>query len=755
MRKVLSLFIGALLFSTPFSIPSIAQGLLEDYQRADDVSSLYRDKVWYGNVRPSWIGETSLFVYENETPDGREWILVNPDRGEKREAFDQRRFARSFRSVTGTRAEPGNLPITNVRFHTDPETFSFYYRGDRYTCSVTNYAIVKTDDGSRRAQQRGGRTRWPWGFGDELRNDPVESPDGEWTAFIKDYNLHIRSNGDNREYQLSYDGGKGEYYSSFIRWSPDSRKIVTARVRDVERRIIHYIESSPSEGFHPLLHSYEYPKPGDAIPQFYPQLFDIDTRSQIRVSGTTLPEQYSVGRYRWAADSRSITYEYNRRGHQQYQVIRLDAETGNQRVIINETSSTFIHYSGKRYRHDIENTNEIIWASERDGWNHLYLYNSVTGKVINQITAGEWIVRSVLHVDQEERRITFQAGGREPGDPYHIHVYSINFDGTGLTKLTDGDGTHEVFFSPDRRYMVDTWSRVDKPPVAVLRDGKTGELVMELERADITPLLETGWIMPEVFTAKGRDGETDIWGMIVRPSNFDEKIDYPVIEYIYAGPHSAHVPKRFSPIHSNLTALSELGFIVVQIDGMGTSHRSKAFHDVCWQNLGDAGFPDRIPWIREAAASYPYIDTTRVGVFGTSAGAQNAVGALLFHPGFYKVAVASCGCHDNRMDKIWWNEQFMGWPVGPHYSESSNVDNAWRLEGRLLLINGELDYNVDPASTTQLVDALIRAGKDFDYLFVPGMGHTSGGRYGERRRRDFFVRHLLGVEPPDWNRVDR
>jgi len=273
---------------------------------------------------------------------------------------------------------------------------------------------------------------------------------------------------------------------------------------------------------------------------------------------------------------------------------------------------------------------------------------------------------------------------------------------------------------------------------------------MELERADITDLLKTGWTMPEVFVAKGRDGVTDIWGVICRPMNFDASKKYAVIENIYAGPQGSFVPKTFSA-NNSMQVLAELGFIVVQMDGMGTSNRSKAFHDVCWKNLGDAGFPDRILWHKAAAAKYPYMDITRVGIYGTSAGGQNSTGAVFFHPEFYKVAVSSCGCHDNRMDKIWWNELWMSYPIGPHYAESSNVDNAYRLQGKLLLIVGEMDTNVDPASTMQVVNALIKANKDFDLLIVPGMGHSGGGSYGERRRRDFFVRHLLGVEPPDWN----
>jgi dipeptidyl aminopeptidase/acylaminoacyl peptidase len=324
----------------------------------------------------------------------------------------------------------------------------------------------------------------------------------------------------------------------------------------------------------------------------------------------------------------------------------------------------------------------------------------------------------------------------------------VNFDGSGLVVLTEGDGTHSVQFSPDRSWFVDTWSRVDLPPVTELRRGEDGALIRELERADAADLLAEGWRPPERFVARGRDGVTDIWGIIHRPRNFDPARKYPVIESIYAGPHDSFVPKSFRPYYRQ-EELTDLGFAVVQIDGMGTSNRSKAFQDVCWKNLGDSGFPDRIRWMRAAAAKYPWLDLSRVGIYGGSAGGQSAVRAVLAHGDFYKAAAADCGCHDNRMDKIWWNELWMGWPVGPHYQEQSNVTQAHRLEGKLLLTVGELDRNVDPSSTFQLVNALIKADKDFELLVVPGAGHGAGeGDYARRRRREFFVRHLLATAPP-------
>jgi dipeptidyl aminopeptidase/acylaminoacyl peptidase len=369
----------------------------------------------------------------------------------------------------------------------------------------------------------------------------------------------------------------------------------------------------------------------------------------------------------------------------------------------------------------------------------------------NVITPPGWIVRSIESIDEKNRTITFSANNTDARqDPYFIHWFRIGMDGRNVVRLTESNGQHRVSFSPNSKFVVATWSRVDSPPIHELRNGDTGTLISVVESADIEEWKEFGIRMPEVFVAKGRDGETDIWGIVCRPREFDPTKKYPVIENIYAGPQDSFVPKTFSAL-LRMQEIAELGFIVVQIDGMGTRNRGKKFHDVCWQNIADAGFPDRVLWMKSLAEKYPYVDIDRVGVYGTSAGGQNAAGALLFQPDFYKVGVASCGCHDNRMDKFWWNEQWMGYPVGKHYDEQSNITNAWRLQGKLLLILGELDDNVPPESTLRLVDALVRANKDFDFLMIPNARHTDGGAYGERKRRDFFVRNLHGVEPPEWS----
>jgi dipeptidyl aminopeptidase/acylaminoacyl peptidase len=587
--------------------------------------------------------------------------------------------------------------------------------------------------------------------------------DRKWDAYIQNYNVFLKPHGSNeRGSALSLDGSEGNYYTMrTVAWSPDSKHLVAYHTRPGYNREVHYIESSPADQVQPKHTTLPYRKPGDALDIASPALFDVLTKEEVEVDRALFPNPYDITTPVWWKDSRGFTFEYNQRGHQVYRVIEVDANTGKTRALIDEVSKTFIYYNqlgpglsaGRRFRRDINDGKEIVWASERDGWEHLYLYDGVTGKVKNQITKGNWLVRNVVDVDDERRQIWFEAGGSIAGqDPYFVHYYRINFDGTGLTRLTDADGDHTVAFSPDKKYYVDTWSRVDLPPQSQLRRTEDQKVMMDVEKGDASALLAAGFRFPEVFTAKGRDGATDIWGVIIRPMNFDPTRKYPVIENIYAGPQGSFVPKTFSAVSGD-QAMAELGFIVVHIDGMGTSNRSKAFHDVAWKNLGDAGFPDRILWHKAVAARYPWYDISRVGIFGTSAGGQNSMGGMLFHPEFYKVVVTNSGCHDNRMDKIWWNEQWMGWPLGPQYAASSNVDNAAKLQGRALIIIGEMDTNVDPSSSLQVVDALVKANKHFDMLFIPGQNHGVGVLTDKHYRDDYFVHYLLGVEPPDWNKV--
>ncbi len=740
--RCLAVAIGACSFLVISAAPALAQGTIADYQRAIELRDRFDGLAVDIAETPGWIEETSRFWYRKSVSGGNEFVLVDAATLDKQPAFDHGRLAAVLAAALEDDIIAITLPFNTIEFVDDETVIEFPVEGTIWSCSLADYACASTERPARR--RRGGD-------GGQQDNEPRPSPDGRWEALINNYSLVIRESGSDELVRLSMDGSEANYYDlSTVAWSPDSSKLAVYRVKPGFRREIHYIESSPEDQLQPKYSTRLYAKPGDVLDKEIPVIFEVATRRRTEVTDELFPNAYAVSRLAWREDSSTVTFEYNQRGHQLYRVIEIDAESGATRAVITEEMDTFFHYSGKKFRYDVNDGEEIIWMSERDGWNHLYMYGDKSGAVEHQITSGEWPVREVIEVDEENRRIWFAASGMVDGqDPYSVHYYRIDFDGSGLTRLTEAEADHEVALSPDMQYYVDRYSRVDMAPVAELRRSDDQALLMEIERGDISALRAAGWTPPDVFTAKGRDATTDIWGVIFRPTNFDPGKVYPVVENIYAGPHDSFVPKSFQAFNG-MREIAELGFIVVQIDGMGTSNRSKAFHDVAWMNLKDAGFPDRILWHQAVAARYPYYDSTRVGIYGTSAGGQSSLGGLLFHPDFYDVAVSAVGCHDNRMDKIWWNEQWMGWPIGPHYAESSNVDNAWRLQGDVLLIVGELDTNVDPTSTMQVVNALIEANKPFDLLVIPGAGHTSGGEYGQHKRFDYFVKHLHGIEPPEW-----
>ena len=658
-----------------------------DYQRADTLPKL-ADKVYSLGVVPIWIGDSHYFWYKNRERSGTAFYLVNAETGEKNRG--------------------DNLEALKKYV---PEVWKAAERKEKKT-------VVK--------------------------EDKVMSPDKQWVAYIRDNNVYIAPADGKQEEELalSMDGTPGCYYESRLIWSPDSKKLATLKTRQANCRRIPLLESRPENQLQPKLQWRDYAKPGDVLPVSVPVLFDIESKKQITLDTQLYENQFNLYLTGWREDSRAFTFEFNQRGHQRYVVGEVSAVDGKIRHLADERSDTFISYINN-FRHDLYDGTEMLWMSERDGWRHLYRMDGKTGEVKNQVTRGEWVVRKVVYVDAGQQKVYFMASGfNKKEDPYNQHFCSVNFDGTDFRDLTPENGNHKITLSKDRKYFVDVCSRPDLPPVSVLRKTDEKKAIVTLEKCDVSDLMALGWQIPEVFCAKGRDGKTDIWGTIYRPFNFDPSKSYPVIENIYAGPHDSHVSKDFSPIPWNTSSLAELGYIVVRIDGMGTNNRSKKFHDVCWKNLKDAGFPDRIKWMQAAARKYKYMDTSRVGIYGWSAGGQNAMAALLFHNDFYKAAVAFCGCHDNRMDKVWWNELWMGYPVDESYRRSSNVDNAHLLKGDLLLINGELDDNVDPASTLQVVDALIKADKMFEQLYMPGKGHSLGGKYELHRLYDFFDRKL-------------
>lgn len=742
-------------------------------------------------IEPHWIRGNDSFWYRNELGDGvREFVLVDCVQGKRELAFDHQQLAESLAKVSETEMDADRLPFEEIAFSSVPSNVDevffrwqdawWSYHRTKRTCErlaaederiPTRSGQPETEGETRRRRRGNNASAWIGRF------LGVVSPDQKWRAMVRDGNIFLSRvtlpNADQDvdenpsqedspaadaeatglksdtpvEYQLTEDGNADASYQ-LLNWSPNSQTLVGFRHEPGENKLVYRLESSPGDGGRAVLHQRPYALPGDKLSQYHLVLFDAATQKTIPVNVDPIVMEWGRPSIVWCSDGRDFLFYQVDRGHQRLRIQRVNGATGEVRMIFDEVTDTFIWTAHtENLKLDLVNwlpeSDEVIYVSERDGWRHLYLLDAAQGGIKAQMTSGEYVVRGIDRIDTDARQVWFHASGKNVGqDPYLLHYYRVDFDGSNLVALTEGNGDHRISLSPDRRFLIDTYSRVDTPPVHTLRSATDGRFLCELERADLSGMQADDFAPVEPFVAKGRDGVTDIWGVICRPSDFDPKRRYPVVEAIYAGPQGSFVPKSFR-LGNPYARLANLGFIVVQIDGMGTANRSKAFHDVCWHNLKDAGFPDRILWMKEAAKKYPQMDLNRVGIYGGSAGGQNAAAALLFHHDFYKVAVAGCGCHDNRMDKASWNEQWMGYPVGPQYSACSNIDNAHRLQGKLMLILGEMDDNVPPESTLRLVDALVKADKDFEFIFVPGAGHGMGGSYGDRRMRDFLVKHLL------------
>ena len=657
----------------------------QDFDKAwkdSEFAAKFGTDLYNGAVRPIWTGEDT-FVFETDEASGKVWYKVA---GTAKTVITEDEFKEASK-----RPRPGYYDPS------DESQFAFHRDVKRF------------------------------------------SPDSALVAFVRDNNVWISKADGSESCQLSFDGTDAEAYSEIV-WSPDGKKLAALKKEVLKERQILLRVSRPEDQIQPRYRWLDYAKPGDRLPQCTPALFDVEARKAIPLDRTIPRDQYFLTLGEWSSDSEFFTYEYNQRGHQVYELAAVDAATGKVRTLAKEESNTFVYYYDL-WRYLFKDGKHVLWISERDDWRHLYIIDTHTLQV-RQLTRGEWNVREIHHVDEEGGFILANANGFHAGegeDPYNKHVIKIDIATGKVTDLTPENANHAVTFNRQHTAFVDNYSRPDLPTTSVLR-AADGKVLLPIQKMDISKAQKQGFTMPEVFCAKGRDGVTDIWGTIYRPFKFNPKKKYPVVEYIYAGPHDSHVTKDFSgPMR--FSRLLELGFIVVTIDGMGTDNRSKSFQDVCWRNLKDAGFPDRILWIQAAAKKYKYMNLDKMGIYGYSAGGQNAMAALLFHPEFYKVGVALCGCHDNRMDKIWWNEQWMGYPVGPWYSESSNVDNAYRLEGKLMLINGEIDDNVDPASTLQVVSELIKNEKDFEQMYIPGYSHSLGADWITRRVFEFFWRN--------------
>ena len=708
MKKFITL---TLLASTALAMN--AQGTAQDYKNAFAIRGKYSNKMANGNVTAR-SNDDGGFNYSTFNGDSTIWYSVNANTGEKT-------------------------------------------RIDNPT--------------PRRRQERWGGNGHHWMEVLDEKDGRAESPVKKNTFIIHKNNDLYLVNGDDEAnaVRLTSDGTDTCYYSSWGTWSKDGKYYATVLIKPAPKHYVTYTLSSPTDQVQPKYSQQEYAKPGDSLNYRIPVVVNVEEKKTIYPKSTDLfKSQYNVTAPAWDENGKTLTFEFNERGHKTYRVLEMNLE-GDVKTLIEEKNDKYVAYS-RNLRRNLD-ADHILWKSDRDGHAHLYLYNRKNGK-LTQVTKGDYWVRSVVDTQIDEKGngyVIFSANGMNcknmgvvassfdgeiaEEDPYNVHYYKINLNGKNLVSLTPERGNHSITLSKDKKTLIDTYSSVDKAPVTVLRSATDGKIISTLETADISKLEQTGWKAPEVFVAPGRDGKTDMWGIIQRPSNFDPNKKYPVIEYIYSGPGDQYVPKSFTPWLYNLADLAELGFIVVQLDAMTTSFRSLDFEQVCYKNLKDSGFPDRIAWIKAAAEKYPYMDISNMGIYGCSAGGQEALGALLFHPDFYKAAYSACGCHDNRMDKIWWNEQWMGYPVDSSYIECSNVENAKNLQGKLMLVVGEMDDNVDPSSSYQVVNALIKANKDFEFILIPGAHHTMGESFGEHKRYDFFVKNLLGVDPPAWNEV--
>jgi dipeptidyl aminopeptidase/acylaminoacyl peptidase len=763
MRPSLATLVGpALLVIAP---AAAAQGTRADYVRAErfygpNAASL----VAHGQVQPAWLDPTR-FWFEDRTHEGRQWVLVDAAAGTQRPLFDRSRVAAALSVAADTAIDPTKLGLAGLEVAGDLSWIRFQRGRAWWRCELAAYHCTPADTVPVR-----------------MRGE-IRSPDGQWVAYEREGNLWVRSLTSGERVQLTTDGtierayGANRYCCDQVTtrrfripkapvasWSPDSRRLVTHRFDERGVAPLAILETRPGR---PVLHTYRYAMAGDSVvPMIDYVVIDLAARRVTPVDRPphpaevlTLPQDTVWTRVKWGRGGERFFLVLGGRSEKQYDLLEVDAATGKSRLILSEKSRTHVDlhpFIGQTAWRPVGEGREVVWFSERDGWGHLYLIDGQTGAVKSRITEGPWQVNDVEHVDEAARLIYFTARGREPGrDPYHRLLYRVGLDGSGLTLLTPEEGDHEVTFSPTARYLVDTWSRLDAAPVTALRD-LAGRVLREVARTDLSRLSALGWPMPIPFTVKARDGVTDLYGVMYRPSTFDSTRKYPVVDNIYPGPQMGPVGlHNFSPAGFNGQAWAELGFLVVAIDALGTPFRSKAFHDHYYGNLGDNGIPDHVAAIRQLAARHSWIDIERVGIFGHSGGGFASARAMLMYPDFFKVAVSSAGNFDQRGYTFHWGEKYQGplvkKPDGTDSYANQDVQSlAKNLKGKLMLAWGTLDDNVHPNLTLVLVDELIKANKSFDLLAMPNRNHGFASEpYFVRRSWDYFVRHLLGVEPPE------
>ena len=750
-----------LLMATLAAQPSLAQApralTAQDYARAEQFMGYHTTPLMLGApVRPSWL-PGDRFWYHNTIPQGAEFVLVDPARRARSRAFDHERVAAALSRAADTTYGAFSLPFTQLDFSSDGRSISFDIGSRRWTCDL-------------QGAQCTGETR----RGDDARRNAIASPDGKRAAFIRDHNLWVRDLTTGAEKPLTTDGSKDFGYATnnagwvksdtpVLIWAPDSKKIATFQH---DGRAVGEMYLVDTRVGHPVLEQWKYPLPGDsAIFTIHRVIIDVDRGSMVRLQMPPDQHRSSLcdhvvcgGRWadvEWSPDGSELYFLSTSRDHKQERLRVADAATGAVRDILEETVETFFESGfGRVNWHAFPKSNEVLWFSQRDDWGHLYLYDLTTGRLRQQITRGAWNVLQVLRIDETARTVYFTGAGREPGDPYFRKLYSVRMDGSRLTLLTPEDADHDVTLSPSGQSFVDSYSRPDVAPVTVLRD-LNGRTVLTLERADISRLLATGWTPPTPFTVKARDGRTDLHGLMFRPTAFDSTTKYPIINHHYPGPQTGSIGTRsFSAARGDTRALAELGFVVVQIDGMGTPLRSKSFHAAYYGNMGDNGLPDQIAGMKQLAARYSWIDVDRAGIYGHSGGGFSSADAILRYPDFFKVAVSQAGNHDNRNYEDDWAEKWQGLlerlsDSATNYDNQANQLLAKNLTGKLLIAHGTLDDNVPYYNTLLVVNELIRHNRDFDFILFPNRRHGFGNEpYMVRRRWDYFVKHLMGAEPP-------
>lgn len=770
MRRLAVATLGIVLFATPLMAEQsdVARPRLtaEDYQRAERWMNYNTTPlVFRATVRPNWLSD-DRFWYRNTIPGGSEFIFVDPARASREPAFDHAAVALTLSKAALNSYTATTLPFTQFEFVNDEKSIQFTNNDRRWTCDRQGTACTST------AATGGENTRRPFGASSTPQ---VLSPDGKRAAFIRDYNLWVREVATGTETQLTTDGAKDFGYATndagwtasetpVVVWSPDSKKIATFQHDSRGVGEMYYVNTVVG---HPTLTVSKYPLPGD------PKIFmidrvviDVDQKKVTRLKMPADPHRSTLCDHvvcggtwadvQWSPDSSEVAFVSTSRDHKRADMRVANASTGEIRDVLAERVETFFESGQGRvnWRY-LPTSKEVIWFSRKDDYGHLYLHDAGTGFQKNRITTGDGNVTQVLRVDEQARTIYFQGVGKERGrDPYFRQFYKISFDGRGQTLLTPEDGDHTIDLSPSGRYFVDSYSKPDVPPVIVLRD-MDGKVVMPLERADISRLEAAGWKPPTPFTVKARDGKSDLYGLMYRPTNFDPSKRYPIINNIYPGPQTGSVGSRsFSASRGDTQAIAELGFIVVQIDGMGTPWRSRTFHEAYYGNMGDNTLPDQVAGMKELASRHPWIDIDRAGIYGHSGGGYATADAMFRFPDFFKVGVSQAGNHDNRVYEDDWAEKWQGLLTKnadgtSNYDDQANQNHARNLKGKLLLAHGTMDTNVPAMSTLLVVNELIRYNKDFDLIMFPNRGHGFGSEpYMVRRRWDYFVRYLLGAEPP-------